>query len=102
MEGHFVNLDTIVIKDNIQFWKKINSFFSEKSFFKELFSFMQRDKITDSIDLTETFNKFFNNVKNLNIDDDTDNESFFKYWRPSFAGHRKMQTIPVLYELKDF
>ena len=75
MEGHFVNLDTIVIKDNIQFWKKINSFFSEKSFFKELFSFMQRD----SIDLTETFNKFFNNVKNLNIDDDTDNESFFKY-----------------------
>lgn len=79
MEGHFVNLDTIVIKDNIQFWKKINSFFSEKSFFKELFSFMQRDKITDSIDLTETFNKFFNNVKNLNIDDDTDNESFFKY-----------------------
>ena len=79
MEGHFVNLDTIVIKDNIQFWKKINSFFSEKSFFKELFSFMQRDKITDSIDLTETFNKFFNNVKNLNIDDDTDNESLFKY-----------------------
>lgn len=63
---------------------------------------MQRDKITDSIDLTETFNKFFNNVKNLNIDDDTDNESFFKYWRPSFVGHRKMQTIPVLYELKDF
>ena len=41
---------------------------------------MQRDKITDSIDLTETFNKFFNNVvKNLNIDDDTDNKSFFKY-----------------------
>ena len=40
---------------------------------------MQRAKITDSIDLTETFNKFFNNVKNLNIDDDTDNESFFKY-----------------------
>ena len=40
---------------------------------------MQRDKITDSIDLTETLNKFFNNVKNLNIDDDTDNKSFFKY-----------------------
>ena len=37
MEGHFVNLDTIVIKDNIQFWKKINSFFSEKSFLKNCF-----------------------------------------------------------------
>ena len=49
-------------------------------FFKTInFAYPKKDKIiTDSVNLTETFNKSFNNIaKNLNIDDDTDNKTVY-------------------------
>ena len=69
--NYFANLDTD-IKDNRQFWEKVNVF-SEKSLSKESILFTQNYTIViDSADLAETFNKFFNRViKNLNIDDNT-------------------------------
>ena len=43
-----------IIKDKIQFWKKVNLLFSEKFFSKESISLIQKDKIiTDSLYVTE-------------------------------------------------
>ena len=73
--NYFANLDTD-IKDNRQFWEKVNVF-SEKSLSKESILFTQKYTIViDSADLAETFNKFFNSVvKNLNVDDNTINKT---------------------------
>ena len=74
--NYFANLDTDIIKDNRQFWEKVNVF-SEKSLSKESILFTQKYTIViDSADLAETFNKFFNSVvKNLNVDDNTINKT---------------------------
>ncbi len=70
------NIDLKLFTDNKKFWKNVNSLFSDKSKAQNKITLVEDDKIiTDESELAQTFNDFFKNaVKNLNIDQNTENE----------------------------
>ena len=65
---YFSNLEPKLINDNKRFWKSVKPLFSGKITVKEIINLTENGEVFSSdTDMSDTFNDYFSNVKNLDI-----------------------------------
>ena len=100
--NYYAQLDNKIVTDNRKFWKAVSPLFSEKAFRKESIILKEHGKIiTDNKKTAETFNNFFRNIVNLNIDSDLSHiTSQTNNADPVFRAIKKYANHPSILKIK--
>ena len=101
---YFGNWNKKLVTDNRKFWKTIGPLFSEKAFHRKWITLKESNKkITNNVEVAETFNKFFSKVvPNLNLDNNLGNNVTSSHITdPVFCAVKKYENHPSILKIKE-